>query len=56
MGIIYSNDNTKFLNISGQGIYTAQTYMDTMTKIVICDEIYHTSLTRPNIMMQEGLH
>jgi len=55
MGIIYSNDSTKFLNISDQGIYTAQTYMDTMIILDICDETYHTSLTRPNIMIQDGL-
>jgi hypothetical protein len=52
MGIIYSNDKIKLLNISGEGIYTAQTYMDTMINLGIFDETYHTSLTQPNIMIQ----
>jgi hypothetical protein len=55
MGIIYSNDNIIFLSISGQGIYTAQTYMGTIINLDICDETYHTFLTRPKIMIQDGL-
>jgi hypothetical protein len=45
----------KLLSISGQGIYTAQTYMGTIIYLDICVETYHTSLTQPNIMIQDGL-
>lgn len=51
----WMNDKIKSLSMPDQDIYTSQTNMGTIINLGICDETYHTSLTQPNIMTQDGL-